>query len=141
MTNLKNELNENEKIIYLKALAYTLNIDKRDTVERECYLEMKAHEIGYNIKDIKGFKKSKKPAEVIKDLQTIVSIRMRRYILREMIMLAIADHEVSDTEMSTIYNIGISIGIKEEKINDFFLWAAQGIEWQMEGRCLVEEDL
>lgn len=141
MTNARNEITEEEKIIYLKALAYTLNIDKRDTIEREKYLELKAFEIGYNIKELKSIKKVKKAEEIIKELKSIGSLRMRRYILREMIMLAIADHELSDNEICTIYNIGTSSGIKEEKINDFFLWAAQGIEWQMEGRCLVEEDL
>ena len=52
-----------------------------------------------------------------------------------------ANHELSDEEMAAIYTIGMNIGIKEDKINDFFLWAAEGLEWQLAGVKLVEEDL
>ena len=58
-----------------------------------------------------------------------------------MIMLAIADHELSDTEVDTIYDIGTKTGISVDKIDDFFLWAAKGVEWQIESVKLVEEDL
>ena len=85
--------------------------------------------------------KKTKTESVIKELQTIADIRIRRFILREMILLAIADHEISDKEIETIYTIGMKIGIKQEKINDFFIWAAKGIEWQIEGSQLVDEDL
>lgn len=66
-------------------------------------------------------------------------MRLKRYIIREMIMLAMANHELSDEEMAAIYTIGMNIGIKEDKINDFFLWAAEGLEWQLAGVKLVEE--
>ena len=58
--------------------------------------------------------------------------------IREMISFAIVDHEISDEEMCQIYKIGTAIGVKEGKINDFFLWAAAGIEWQIEGERLIE---
>ncbi|MFR3313585.1 MAG: hypothetical protein ACLTT2_05075 [Alphaproteobacteria bacterium] len=78
---------------------------------------------------------------MIKELKQVSSMRLKRYIIREMIMLAMANHELSDEEMAAIYTIGMNIGIKEDKINDFFLWAAEGLEWQLAGVKLVEEDL
>ncbi len=57
-----------------------------------------------------------------------------------MIVMAVADHELTDTEMCAIYEIATGVGVKQEKINDFFLWAAKGIEWQIEGSHLVEDD-
>ena len=71
----------------------------------------------------------------------ITDIRARRYFLREMILLAVADHELQDEEVEDLHKIGKGMGISEEKINDFFIWAARGIEWQLEGIKLVEEDL
>ena len=78
---------------------------------------------------------------LIKDLEQITDIRAKRYILREMILLAVADHELQDEEVEDLHKIGKGMGISEEKINDFFIWAARGIEWQLEGIKLVEEDL
>ena len=56
-------------------------------------------------------------------------------------MLAIADHELTDKDVDTIYHIGTQSGVSQDKIDDFFLWAARGVEWQIEGIKLVEEDL
>ena len=66
---------------------------------------------------------------------------MRRYIVREMILVAISNHELSDDEIATLYAIGTNIGIKEEKVGDFFIWAAKGLEWEIEGLQLIEGDL
>ena len=44
-------------------------------------------------------------------------------------------------KLTDLHKIGKGMGISEEKINDFFIWAARGIEWQLEGIKLVEEDL
>ena len=85
--------------------------------------------------------RQKKADDLIKELKQVSSMRLKRYIIREMIMLAMANHELSDEEMAAIYTIGMNIGIKEDKINDFFLWAAEGLEWQLAGVKLVEEDL
>ena len=58
-----------------------------------------------------------------------------------MIMLAIADHEITDDEIRNIYQIAEAVGVSGEKVGDFFIWAAKGIEWKLEGIQLVEEDL
>ena len=96
--------------------------------------------MGFDARKLK-FKSPKKAAEIIKTLQSIDNIRLRRFILREMILLSIADHELTDKEVDTIYDIAKKCCISEDKIDDFFLWAAKGVEWQIEGQKLVEEDL
>ena len=62
-------------------------------------------------------------------------------MLRDMILLAAADHDLSDQEIGEIYEIGTKIGLKAEKIDDFFLWAARGLEWQVDGSRLIDEDI
>ena len=136
----KKEFSEQQQNIFLEALGYILNIDKKPNPTKIDYLKLQAFEMGYDMRKLKT-KSSLKAADVISRLNSIKDIRIRRYILREMIMLAIADHELSDTEVDTIYNIGTKVGISVDKIDDFFLWAAKGIEWQIESVKLVEADL
>lgn len=136
----KKEFSDQQKNIFLEALGYILNIDKKPNDIKLNYLRLQAFEMGYDLRKLKT-KSTLKAIDVINRLNSIKDIRIRRYILREMIMLAIADHELSDTEVDTIYNIGTKTGISVDKIDDFFLWAAKGVEWQIESVKLVEEDL
>ncbi len=140
-STFKENMSEEEKIIYLEALMYTLSADKGVSADRRRYLTRQAQEIGFPEKELKNIRVIKKPETISNELLKIRNLRLRRYFIREMIMLAIADHELGDAEMCNIYKIGTAIGIKEDKINDFFLWAAQGVEWQIEGVRLVEDDL
>lgn len=136
----KKEFSDQQKNIFLEALGYILNIDKKPNDIKLNYLRLQAFEMGYDLRKLKT-KSTLKAIDVINSLNGIKDIRIRRYILREMIMLAIADHELSDTEVDTIYDIGTKTGISVDKIDDFFLWAAKGVEWQIESVKLVEEDL
>lgn len=140
-STFKQNLSNEEQEILIKALSYVLNKDKDFKPAKNEYLIHQAKEIGFSIKKLSAIKPIAKPETISNELLKIHNVRLRRYFMREMIMLAISDHELTDTEMCNIYKIGTAIGIKQDKINDFFLWAAQGIEWQVEGVRLVEDDL
>lgn len=130
-----------EKNVYMEALAFILNIGTSKTEAKKEYMEAQMAEIGLSKKDARSAKKVKTPDELAKDIKGIGDIKVKRFILREMILLALADHELTDDEIQTIYKIGTQSGLKEEKIGDLFLWAAKGIEWQIEGTQLVEENI
>ena len=129
------DLSVDEKNVYMEALAFILNVGKSNNDAKKEYMETQMAEIGLSKKDFRSAKKVKTAGELAKD------IKVKRFILREMILLALADHELTDEEIQTIYQIGTCSGLKEEKISDFFLWAAKGIEWQIEGTQLVEDNL
>lgn len=135
------DLSVEEKNIYMEALAFILNVDKSNNDAKKEYIKTQMTEIGLSNKDFRGAKKVKTPEELAKDIKGIGDMKVKLFILREMILLALADHELSEEEIQTIYQIGSGSGLKEEKISDFFLWAAKGIEWQIEGTQLVEENL
>ncbi len=135
------DLSVEEKNVYLEALAFVLNIGTSKTEAKKEYMEAQMAEIGLSKKDARSAKKVKTPDELAKDIKGIGDIKVKRFILREMILLALADHELTDDEIQTIYKIGTQSGLKEEKIGDLFLWAAKGIEWQIEGTQLVEENI
>lgn len=136
--SFKKDLKDEEKLIYLEALLYVL---KKESELRKDYILNVAKELGVGTRELRKLGKICKPESISNELLKIKDMRLRRYFVREMIMLSISDHELSDEEMCRVYKIGTAIGIKEDKINDFFLWAAQGIEWQMEGMRMVEDDL
>ncbi len=140
-STFKQDLSAEEQEIFLRALLYILNTDKNFKPAKNEYLVHQAKEIGFPMKKLSALKPALKPETISNELLKIHNVRLRRYFVREMIMLAISDHELTDVEMCNIYKIGTAIGIKQDKINDFFLWAAQGIEWQVEGVRLVEDDL
>lgn len=135
------DLSLEEKNTYLNCLAFILNVGKSNNEAKKEYMETQMAEMGMSSKDVKKIKKPLKADDIIKQIKTIADNKVKRFMLREMILLAIADHELTDDEISTIYKIGTKSGIKEEKISDLFLWAAKGIEWQIEGTQLVEEEL
>lgn len=140
MLSISKDLTVEEKNIFLNCLAYVLNFDKKATPARKEYLENQIKDIGLSLKDFDNIKKKRKTDDIAKELKSIHDIRIKRYILREMVLLAVADHELTDEEIQTIFKIGMKIGLKEEKIGDFFLWAAKGMEWEIEGTRLVEDD-
>ncbi len=140
MTIVKKYFSEEQKAIYLDALCFILNIDKKLNEKKLDHLKARAFEIGFDLRKLKT-KCSLKAPELIKLISGIEDIRLKRYVVREMIMLAIADHELTDKDVDTIYHIGTQSGVSQDKIDDFFLWAARGVEWQIEGIKLVEEDL
>ena len=141
MNTFTAEMNDEEKSIYLEALKYILGAAKTDTPENKDFLLQQAQKAGFDKKQLKNLPRIKTAEEMAAEIKKIPSVRKKRFIIREMIMVALADHELSDQEMCDIYKIGTAAGIKEDKINDFFLWAAQGLEWQIEGNRLVEEDI
>ncbi len=137
----KDNLDATAQEVYLETLMFVLGGEKKLTKEQSRYLEQQAQEIGFPTEGLKNIRKIKRPESLSNELLKIEDIRLRRYFVREMIMLAISDHELTDAEMCDIYKIGCATGVKEDKINDFFLWAAQGVEWQIEGVRIVEDDL
>jgi len=134
----KDNLNNSEKLIYMKALAFAANLGLKSPHTNKFVAEQ-ADRIGFSFEKLKNLKKAKRPETISNELLKIKDLKLRRYFVREMVMLAIADHELSDMEMCNMYKIGVALGIKEDKMNDFFLWAAAGIEWQIEGERLIED--
>lgn len=129
-----------EKSIYLKALIYVLSLSDHNKI-KEDYLLLQLQRVGISSDKYKEAKSVCKIETLIDNIRGLENLRIQRFIIREMIMLAVADQEVTDDEIRNIYQIAESSGISSEKVGDFFIWAAKGIEWQLEGIQLIEEDL
>jgi len=142
MVTNKNKLTKNQKLAYLTTLSHIMHIDRDIADEEIDFLKNQSIELGGISKEEFEEATAKTSSKaVISTLKSIKDIKSKRFILREMIALAIADHELDDSEVELIFNIGIEIGVTEDKISDMFMWAAKGIEWQIQGNNLIEEDL
>lgn len=135
------KFNAKEQNAYLQALMYILNLSGPDNDIKRGYLQLQMKEAGIDENKCEDGQPRCTRETLIKQLKSLENIRTQRYIIREMIMLAIADHEITDEEIRNIYQIAEAIGVSGEKVGDFFIWAAKGIEWKLEGIQLVEEDL
>lgn len=140
MQTLNRKLKKKEKQLYWQALAFILEYCQKPNPARLSYLHTQALEFGLSEEDIEKIKKITQPLDLIKSLNKIEDISLKRLILREMIMLAVSAHELHEEEVTIIYQIGNAIGINTDRIDDFFMWAAKGIEWQIDGARMVEED-
>ena len=138
MNELSNTWTETEKQLYIMSLAYILNLDSSDNPIKKEFMKNKAKEFGIAFSKLKKIRTTK---ELINLLAPIPSVRTKRYLLRDMILLSAADHDLTDNAIGQIYEIGTQIGIKSEKIDDLFLWAARGLEWQLDGSRLIDEDI
>ncbi len=141
MPDMCKQLTNAEKRLYIQALAYVLGTNGKDNKAKEDYLLTQIADAGLPESALKQALTKGTEEQLIQNLPQIDDTRTKRYIFREMILLALADHELTDNEVESLHKIGRCMGINNEKINDFFIWAAQGVEWQLDGIKLVEEDL
>lgn len=130
-----------EKTACLKALAYVLHLNNRNKQAKREYLGVQMKAMG--IPEEK-FDETEPPCSfntLVKTLQNLDDQRVQRFIIRQMVTLAVADHDIGEDEIRAIYQLAETTGVSSEKVGDFFIWAAKGIEWKLEGIQLVEEDL
>ena len=130
-----------EKTACLKALVYILDLSDKQNNAKEQYFLLQLKNIGIAEEKYKEMKRPINIDTVITSLKALDNIRAQRFIIREMIMLVIAGCDIADEEIRHIYQIAEAIGVSGEKVGDFFIWAAKGIEWNIEGIQLIEEDL
>ena len=140
MLYIPENFNAKEKSVYLKALVYVLSLSGNNKIKNEYFL-LQLKKVGISEDKIEKGKPVCKIEALVDNIRSLENLRIQRFIIREMIMLAVADQEVTDDEIRTIYQVAESAGISSEKVGDFFIWAAKGIEWQLEGVQLIEEDL
>jgi len=130
-----------EKSACLKALVYILDLDSSQNNAKESYFLLQLKNLDISEEKYREIKRPVRMDIVVASLKALDNIRAQRFIIREMIMLVIAGCNIGDEEIRHIYQIAEAVGISGEKVGDFFIWAAKGIEWNIEGIQLIEEDL
>ena len=79
--------------------------------------------------------------KMIKLLADIEDIRIKRFVICSLVLYVVSKETINDKQIDIIYTLGQFIGVSQDKIDDFFIWAAQGLQWHFDGNKLIDEDL
>ena len=129
-------LNEEQKIIFLKALAYMAKIDGRLDEDEIKYIKDIAAE--YQISqstEIFDFKEE----EIFNQIKKLNNRRICLELIKELWFLGHSDSDLSDDEVLFIGKIGTAMGIELEKIEQISDWVVDKIIWLEKGKIIFED--
>lgn len=129
-------LNEEQKIIFLKALAYMAKIDGRLDEDEIKYIKDIAAE--YQISqstEIFDFKEE----EFFNQIKKLNNRRICLELIKELCFLGHSDSDLSDEEVLFIGKIGAAMNIGLEKIEQISNWVVDKIIWEEQGKLIFEE--
>ncbi len=129
-------LNEEQKIIFLKALAYMAKIDGRLNEDEIKYIKDIAAE--YQISqstEIFDFKEE----EFFNQIKKLNNRRICLELIKELCFLGHSDSDLSDEEVLFIGKIGAAMNIGLEKIEQISNWVVDKIIWEEQGKLIFEE--
>lgn len=139
MDNFVQDLNKQEKTIFVRALLFLIKADGR-VDERERAL---IHEVV----DIYGFKENIKELNapmteeiILSEITANINDRSKAlFLLRELLIMANIDDELDDNEISFIEKVAKSLNVEDEKvlaINDLVLTRK---EWLLRSAMVMEK--
>lgn len=135
------ELSHQQIQDFLTALSFVMHADGESSEEEKEYIKVAALAYGLDEPDFDLIMRKRSLEEVIKKIAWLKEKpTTARYMIREMISLALADGEFLEEELAGISHVSKAVGISEKRLNDMIDWAVEGYEWQIEGFRLIEED-
>ncbi len=132
------KLTEEQKIIFLKTLAYMAKIDGRLDEEEIKYIKDIAKK--YQITRSAQIFDFKTETEILNEIRKLDNRRVYLELIKELCLLGHADNDLSDDEVLFIGNIGKTVGIELEKIEQISNWVVDKIIWLEQGRIIFEDD-
>lgn len=133
------ELNEEQKIAYLKALSYLSKVDgKIDDAEQEFLRDM-AILHGVSTDKLKEIMKNDDIEKVLNSVKKISNRRAALELIKDMCVLAHSDDTLSDDEVMFIGDVGQAMNVSMEKIEQISKWIIDRIIWLEEAKLIFEE--
>ena len=133
------KLTEGQKKAFLRAFIKMANVDGHvDNYERD-FIQKMAIDFGLFIDDMDQFLKDINLDEIIADVASIKDRRVALELLKQLCVLAHADHVLSDDEVVFIGSIGQAMGIDPEKVEEISHWVIDYLVWNEQGKLIFEE--
>ncbi len=136
-----NTLDLEERISFLSILAALGQVDGAVKKEEARYLSVAARAYDIPEEKLEEVLDNGKTRDIREMSEALSDPVEKRYLIREMFCLAVADGHVDDEEQDMIFDLGSHLGISEERMEDMLFWAQESWELQNEGARLVEEDV
>ena len=131
------KLSEEQKIIFLKALAYMAKIDGRLDEEEIKYIKDAAEK--FQIQQSSQIFDFQTEENILNEIKKLGNRRVYLELIKELCLLGHSDSDLSDDEVVFIGNIGNAVGIELEKIEQISNWVVDKIIWIEQGKIIFED--
>lgn len=131
-------MTEDEKIVYLKALARLAKTDGVfDNNEKEFIKEL-AVVMGVSVNRRDEILSVKSDEELVDDVKLIKDRQKALELVKEMCLLANSDSDLSDAEVLLIGRVGQAMGVDLDKIQQISQWVIDRLVWLEQGKIIFE---
>lgn len=131
------KLSDEQKTVFLKALAFLANTDNHFDREEVKFIRDAA--VNYGIKEPDILFKPISEEEMLNELKTLKDRRTCLELIKELCFLGHADSDLSDEETLFIGHAGLAMGIELEKIEQISDWVIDKIMWSERGKIIFED--
>lgn len=131
------QLSEENKTIFLKALAFLARIDNKLDAEEIKYIKDAAEK--YNLTHTSQIFEACSEAEILQDLKKLNNRRVGLELIKELCLLGHSDSNLSDDETLFIGHAGLAMGIELEKIEQISNWIIDKIIWLEQAKEIFED--
>ncbi len=131
------KLNEEQKIVFFKALAYMAKID--DHIDEEEIKYIKGAAAKYHIVQFSEIFNFQDEKDIFNQVKKLPNRRVGLELIKELCLLGHSDSDLSDDEVLFIGKIGTAMGIELEKIEQISDWVVDKIIWLEKGKIIFED--
>lgn len=138
-TNYISQMNEEEKIIFLKILVALARSDGNFDEEEKIFIQDLGIVFGISKDKHSEILMETSDKELIEKASIIKNRQATLQLIKEACLLANSDGDLSEQEIVFIGKIGQAMGVELEKIEQISQWIIDRIVWLEEGKIIFEQ--
>lgn len=127
---------EDEKVDFLSLMVNLSLIDKDITKEEKEYIKTLSQEVGVESLSFVSNRRYSKIEDILPNFKSKLS---KHIVILELINLAYADKDYSQSERENIINVSGILGISMKKLEEIEDWVRDGIEWRNRSKEILED--
>ena len=132
-------MNEDERVVFLKALARLAMADGEFDDEEKLFVREMALLFAVPESRFEEIKTIASDKEIVESVKIIKDRQKAMQLVKEMCLLANSDGDLSEKEVVLIGEVGQAMGLELEKIEQISQWVIDRIVWLEEGKIIFEK--
>lgn len=133
------EMNEDEKVVFLKTLTRLAKADGHLDENEKDFIREAAVVFGVPAARFEEVMKTGDDEQLIGEVKKIKNRKIALELIKEMCLLANSDSDLSDSETLLIGRVGQAMGVELDKIQQISQWVIDRIIWLEEGKIIFEK--
>ncbi len=138
MTNITN-LNENERVAFIKVLAGIANADNHLDEEEKEFIKNIALVYGVSEQNILDGLFNISKEEIINAAKQITNRKTKLELIKEMCMIAHINKILEEAELVLLGQVAQAMDVELSKVEEISRWVLDRIIWLEEGKIIFEE--